>query len=202
MIAKPDGDAHDPNEIRPETTRTGLVDADTAAGADRTDIEEASIGFDQLFEILKNERRRRVLRYLIEVDGEVTLSEIAEEIAARETEKDVKQITSQERKRVYVGLYQCHLPKMDDYGAISYNKPRGRIETGEHTSLFQRYVCEDRDSDESEWTRYHSMLSLGIVLLLAVPVLIGVVVSSATVQVGVALLVGTLVGVSAIRFVK
>jgi hypothetical protein len=191
-------EAHDPSQARPQTPETESIGSDGA----EMDIEAASIGFDQLFEILKNQRRRRVLQYLIEVDEEITLDELAEEIAARETGKDVKQITSQERKRVYVGLYQCHLPKMHDYGAISYNKPRGRIETGEYTPLFERYLSVENDSAEPEWTRYHSRLSLGVALLLAVPVLFGAASSSATLQVVLSLFVGTLVGVSAIRFVR
>ncbi|VTT88147.1 hypothetical protein DM2_1481 [Halorubrum sp. DM2] len=165
-------------------------------------IEDAAIGFDQLFEILKNQRRRRVLQYLIENDGEVTLDHLAEEIAARETGKDIKQITSQERKRVYVGLYQCHLPKMDDYGAISYNKPRGRIEMGEHTSLFDRYLAVETDETEPGLTRYHSTLSLLVGLLLVVPVVVGALGSNATLQVITALLVGGLVGVSAVRLLR
>lgn len=198
MIAETDSDTHDPSPAGPEPTETGSIGSDV----DETDIEGASIGFDQLFEILKNQRRRRVLQYLTEVNEEVTLAELAEEIAARETGKDVKQITSQERKRVYVGLYQCHLPKMEDYGAISYNKPRGRIESGEYTPLFERYLSVENDSDEPEWTRYHSALSLSVALLLVVPVLYGAVASSATLPVAIALFVGTLVGVSAIRFMS
>jgi hypothetical protein len=163
-------------------------------------IEDPPMGFDQLFEILKNQRRRRVLQYIIDGNEEVTLDELAEVIAARETGKDIRQITSQERKRVYVGLYQCHLPKMDDYGAISYNKPRGRIEAGEHTHLFDRYLTADADDQTTGWSRYHSTMSLAAAVLLVVPVVLGAVGSNATLQVVTALLVGALVGVSAIRF--
>lgn len=202
MSVGPNNDSREPSQAGPETAETAETEAPAAdaqgATARQVAIEDAPIGFDQLFEILKNQRRRRVLRYLIEDSEEVTLDELAEEIAARETGKDVAQITSQERKRVYVGLYQCHLPKMDDYGAISYNKPRGRIETGEHTLLFERYLAVDDDADPA-WTRYHSRLSLGAALLLVVPVVLGAVGSNATLLVVTALLVGALVGVSAIR---
>lgn len=172
-----------------------------ASGIEPENIERADIGFDQLFEILKNKRRRRVLRYLLEDEREhVTLDELAEVIAARETGKDLKQISSQERKRVYVGLYQCHLPKMDDYGAISYNKPRGRIAPAEHTDLFERYLSVDADADRSGWTRYHSTLSLAAAVILVVPVVVGAVGSNAALQVVTALLVGALVGVSTFRY--
>lgn len=191
MSVEPSSDTPEQSQTQPQQTEPEVVDA--AA------IEEAQIGFDQLFEILKNQRRRRVLRYLIENDEGVTLDELAEAIAARETDKDVRQITSQERKRVYVGLYQCHLPKMDDYGAISYNKPRGQIEMGDHTHLFEQYLEVDDDVPDSGWTRYHSGLSLTVALLLAVPVILSALGSNAVLQVVAALLIGSLAGISAIH---
>ncbi|GAA0534730.1 hypothetical protein ABNG02_08615 [Halorubrum ejinorense] len=190
-------------ETRPESQADPESSGPEAAGSsvEPLNIEQAPIGFDQLFEILKNQRRRRVLRYLIEDENEgVTLDELAEEIAARETGKDIRQITSQERKRVYVGLYQCHLPKMDDYGAIAYNKPRGHIETADNTDLFERYLSVDEDADDSGWTEYHSTLSLVAAVVLAVPVVLGAIGSNTVFQVTTALLVGALVGVSAFRY--
>jgi len=198
MSAEPEGAHRDPDrtDSGTESPESAASDVETPA------VEDAPIGFDQLFDILKNERRRRVLGYLIESGEEVTLDELAEAIAARETGKDVRQITSQERKRVYVGLYQCHLPKMDDYGAVSYNKPRGRIAPGEHTLLFERYLSADEEPDDSAWTRYHSTLSLTASLLLVVPVLVGAVTSSAPLLIVAALLVGGLIGVSTLRFLR
>ncbi|MFW6384733.1 MAG: DUF7344 domain-containing protein [Halodesulfurarchaeum sp.] len=116
-----------------ETDQTASVEG--SAGQERSPQD-----IDQVFEVLKNQRRRYVLQYLTEEDDEVSIGELAEQIAAWEYGKDVRQISSQERKRVYVGLYQCHLPKMDDVGAISYNKPRGNIEAGENIVFFQRYL--------------------------------------------------------------
>lgn len=119
------------------------------AGPSRTDETESEVAIedtnsdiemDQVFGILKNKRRRYVLKYLSSAEDVITLSELAEQIAAWECDKEVAQITSQERKRVYVGLYQCHLPKMADVSAVSYNKQRGKIERGEYFDLFERYL--------------------------------------------------------------
>ena len=197
MSADPEAKTRDAGQADPESPGPDTP----ASSIEPENIERAQIGFDQLFEILKNKRRRRVLRYLLEGGKEeVTLDELAEAIAARETGKDVKQISSQERKRVYVGLYQCHLPKMDDYGAVSYNKPRGRIETAEHTGLFERYLYVDDDAEGSGWTRYHSTLSLAAAVVLVVPVVVGAIGSNAVLQVVTALLVGALAGVSIFRY--
>jgi hypothetical protein len=197
MSAESDADAIDSGQAAPEAVETDAVAPDAnRAAAERTAIEEAAIGFDQLFEILKNQRRREVIRYVIDADEEVTLSTLAEALAAQETGKDVAQITSQERKRVYVGLYQCHLPKMDDYGAIEYNKPRGRIESGEHTHRFERYLSVEEDEGDAgtDWTQMHSVLTIAVAALLGGPLLVGAAGPNAALQVGVALVVGALVG--------
>ena len=197
----PDPEVEARSQSQPDPESPGPEAA--GSSVEQLTIEQAPIGFDQLFEILKNQRRRRVLRYLIEDDdGGVTLDELAEEIAARETGKDVRQITSQERKRVYVGLYQCHLPKMDDYGAIAYNKPRGKIETADQTDLFERYLSVEDDADDSGWTEYHSMLSLVAAVVLVVPVVLGAIGSNTVLHVVTALLVGALAGVSAFRYFR
>jgi hypothetical protein len=143
----------------PEADTAGTADADSEVAIEDTDSD---IEMDQVFGILKNKRRRYVLKYLSTAEDVITLSELAEQIAAWECDKEVSQITSQERKRVYVGLYQCHLPKMADVRAISYNKQRGKIERGQHFELFERYLPRedgrDTETEESTITRYLSGL--------------------------------------------
>ena len=121
-----------------------------------------------VFDILRNERRRRVLRHLDDVDGRATLGEMAERLAAVENDKPESQITSQERKRLYVGLYQCHLPRMDESGAVAFDDDRGTIETTEHTESFLDHLPED-DADvehDDRWAQYYLAISaLGAGLL-------------------------------------
>jgi len=85
---------------------------------------------EKAFETLKNERRRRVLRYLDDNESEATLGGLAEHIAGIENDKPARMVTSNERKAVYVALYQCHLPKMDDMGVVTYDRRSGRVEPG------------------------------------------------------------------------
>lgn len=105
--------------------------------------EPIELSVDRTFELLKNERRRRVLRYLIENGESSTTGELAEHVAALENSKeDVSAITSKERKAVYVGLYQCHLPKMDDYGVIEFDQARGRVELTDLAYELENYLYE------------------------------------------------------------
>jgi hypothetical protein len=105
---------------------------------------EPALSLDLVFEILKNCRRRMVLEELDAADGEVPIGELSEVIAARENDKGVDEISSEERKRVYVGLYQCHLPKMNEAGVIEFNKDRGLVTPGEHAGLLGRYLARAR----------------------------------------------------------
>jgi len=150
--------------------------ADVTEASDRLDTDaisetESELELDQVFEILKNQRRRYVLQYLNEVDDTVSMSDLAEEIAAWENDKDVSQLSSSERKRVYVGLYQCHLPKMDSMGVVSFNKPRGLIEAGPNAEVFDEYVDNETSEDDPAWHRLHGMAAAGGFVVLALGIL-------------------------------
>lgn len=90
------------------------------------------ITLEEAYEILKNSRRRQTLEFLEDRADPADLGELAEFIAAEENDTTVASVTSKERKRVYVGLYQCHLPKMDKMGIVEFDKNRGTIEGTEN----------------------------------------------------------------------
>ncbi|MFW6382720.1 MAG: DUF7344 domain-containing protein [Haloferacaceae archaeon] len=142
------------------------TDSEPEESTTEDDEDAESLSLDHVFGILKNRRRRRVLRFLKETEGTVSLSETAEQIAATENDKDVSQITSAERKRVYVGLYQCHLPKMDSMDIVSFNKPRGTIDLGEHADEVFEYLETDDEEPDRSWHAYSASLSvLGLCVL-------------------------------------
>jgi len=121
---------------------------------DQSSPADEKLSLDYVFEILKNERRRRVLAYLREHDERVTLSDLAEHIAALENDTDVASITSSQRKRVYVGLYQCHLPKMDDMDVVDFNQNRGIIERGPNAEQLYEYL-DNGSEDRTDWPKYY-----------------------------------------------
>jgi DNA-binding transcriptional ArsR family regulator len=127
-----------------------------------TDVEAADLPLDQVFDVLRNERRRLVLRYLREREGPHTIGELAEHIAAHENDKPVQQLSSDERKRAYVGLYQCHLPKMDAMEIVRFNKDRGRVALGTNHCLVEPYLdLGERPTvpDGGRWPRWYLSLS-------------------------------------------
>lgn len=71
-----------------------------------------------LFTVLGNHRRRYVLYACNQANGDTTLSEIAEQVAAWEYDKSVEELTATERKRIYTSIQQHHLSKLEDAGLL------------------------------------------------------------------------------------
>src|SRR6056297_874967 len=118
---------------------------DTSEGTDGTsptaDTDE-KLTRDDIFHVLQCRRRRLVLKYLQEYDGDgpARMGDIAEHIAAVEHDTTVEALQSQERQRVYIALYQSHLVKMDKVGVISYNQSRGYVEPTPLADRFTDYI--------------------------------------------------------------
>ena len=86
---------------------------------------------DEVGLVLKNERRRMIVYAIAEADVErLKLGDVSEMIASSEFEKPPNHLNSKERKRVYIGLYQTHLPKLDKIRVVDYNQDRGTLERG------------------------------------------------------------------------
>ena len=144
-----------------EETPQESVSEDQEPDVSETETEtESELSLDVMFEILKNERRRFVLKYFEDREGPVALGDLAEHVAAKENDKPERELTSGERKRVYVGLYQCHLPKMDDAGIVDFNRNRGRIELGENADLLTEYL-DTKQTEERPWPQYYLGIAAG-----------------------------------------
>ena len=176
------------------TTAQETQPKDDSSGESVAESEASSgeLPLDQVFEILKNQRRREVLAYLRESETEVTLGEVAEHIAAIENDTTVDAISSSERKRVYVGLYQCHLPKMDDMNIVSFNQNRGRIELAENAAQLEPFIEQD-DAEPRAWYQYYAGISLGSAVLFGATQVAGI----ATALTSSLILVGLVVAITA-----
>ncbi len=157
---------------QPETGDDRQIEDETAPPtpkrpSDGDDLESQpgyELPLDQVFEILKNSRRRETLQYLHRNDGKTTLSEVAEHIAAIENDTTVQAISSTQRKRVYVGLYQCHLPKMDDTDVVDFDQNRGTIELGPNADQLDQYLDQPT---QPGWHRLYLSIAVGAVVLFA-----------------------------------
>lgn len=149
-----------------------------------------SLASDQVFEILSSQRRRMVLYYLRDHDGTATMNELAEQIAAWENDVDIEALTSQQRKRVYVSLYQTHLSKLADADLIDYDVDEGDVRLTDQSTEIDAFLKPKRRSSYP-WKRHY----IGVVLMGGVAMILGML---ATTILGTALLVwlagGLLVG--------
>ncbi len=124
-----------------EDSTPAASEADRASPRQCEDPSELSK--DIIFGLLSVKRRRRVLNYLTDTNGHTTLSDLAEYIAAQEHDTEIRLLDSQQRKRVYVALYQCHLPKLDDADVIEFDRSRGTIERRPTADQLYPYLALD-----------------------------------------------------------
>jgi hypothetical protein len=74
----------------------------------------AAIDIGDALDLLANERRRHILRVVADQRGAIDIGDLADCVTVREN----GQLIDDERKNVWVGCYQTHLPKLDRYGAV------------------------------------------------------------------------------------
>lgn len=123
-----------------------------------------------IFEIAKNERRQMVLEYLASRDGPVTLGELAEHIASYENGKPIPEISPTERKRVYVGLHQCHIPKMEEAMVVTVDRQEG-ISLGDRAEDVLEVLAFD---GQDTWYRYYGAIAFGGLALVGLSLAAGI----------------------------
>jgi DNA-binding transcriptional ArsR family regulator len=104
----------------------------------RTDVLPA----EQVYSILANERRRRALEQIKGVGGTVTVHELSELVAGRETGESPP--PKRCRESVYTSLVQTHLPKLEELGVVEYDRGTQTIELSRHArdvSLYTEIVA-------------------------------------------------------------
>ncbi|WP_255167699.1 DUF7344 domain-containing protein [Natrononativus amylolyticus] len=137
--------------------------------ATETDDDRPPIATDDVFHLLQTKRRRDVLRYLREAETAVGMRELAEQVAAWEQDTSVAALSSSERQRVYISLYQSHLPKLEDAGVIEYRKNRGIVERTPRAAQLDPFLEEPTSAGmapERRWARRYAAVAVVSGLLL------------------------------------
>ena len=115
---------------------------------------EASLSSDVVYSLLADKRRRYTLHYLKQRREPVAVRDVAEQVAAWENEKDIDEITSQERKRVYIALYQSHLPTLKKEGVVEYDADRGVVNLSESMADREIYL-EVVPAGNVPWSQFY-----------------------------------------------
>jgi len=128
---------------------------------------ESGLSPDEIFEILSSRRRRMVLYLLRQRAATLTVNELAEEIAAIENEVAVEELTSQQRKRVYVSLYQTHLPKLEETSLVDYDADSGEVTLTSRASQIDSYLSP-RDASTYPWQIHYAGLVVASALVVGI----------------------------------
>ncbi|MFA9415073.1 hypothetical protein [Natrinema sp. HArc-T2] len=134
-------------------------EASTTDGDDH-DATDEPLSKGDVFEVLRNQRRRYVVQYLKQDDRPVELGDLAQQVAAWEYDTTLEGVTPEQRKRVYTTLQQTHLPKMDSTGILRFDSDRGLIESTDRTRDISVYL-EIVPGREFAWRELY--LSMGAI---------------------------------------
>lgn len=126
---------------------------------------ELSLPETAIHDILRNDRRRHVLKYLQERGHEVGLRQLAERLAELETGESPP--PSNIRNSVYVSLHQTHLPKLDDAGIVTYDRDRKLISLREPARQVDLYMEVVTRYGITWATYYRGLATLGLLVVLA-----------------------------------
>lgn len=117
-----------------------------------------SLSEETVFDALSSPRRRYLLYYLRRVGGNADIDEIARQVAAWENGVAIEDVERQQRKRVYVSLYQTHVPKLAAAGVIEYDADAGTVALGRRAAAVDAHLAGGREP-ERPWERYYLTLS-------------------------------------------
>lgn len=117
----------------------------------------------ELFDVFSNARRRQAVRYLKRQGGECDLAPLVEQVAAWENDIGSDEVTRTQRRRVYISLYQTHLPMLEDHGIVDWDPDAHAIELVPSNEVFEPYL--DRRLDHQRpWHRlYAAVTALGVI---------------------------------------
>jgi len=146
------------------TTRRSRNDARRS----RTDTNQARPSRDEVFDAVKNLRRRYVIYYLQRYGGPVELGELAEQVAAWENDTTVGDVSPSERKSVYSALHQTHLPKLQAAGVVRYDADRSLVTTTDQAARLDLQLASDPHTSVPWHRVYLSLAGLSLVVLTSV----------------------------------
>jgi hypothetical protein len=118
-------------------------------------LEQPQLSKSDIFGVLQNDRRRRVLE-ILRTQGSQSIRSLSEEIARQESETDDPKSTV--RKSIYVSLLQTHIPKMESLEIINYDREHDTVELLPAAHNFDIYM-ETVKKGDIPWSQFYIGLS-------------------------------------------
>ena len=99
---------------------------------------DAALSLDETLDLLGHGRRRAIVDQLAKTDRRhIPVTDLAEEIACAEYGCPPSELTSDQRKRVYIALVQSHLPRLDAADVVTYRSEAKVVTRGQYFE----YLC-------------------------------------------------------------
>lgn len=112
-------------------------------------------GTDSRFDVLGDQRRRAVLRYLDDHEDPVSLSDLADHLVLEDQAEDRGTLAScgdallGKRRRVQISLRHSHVPKLADADAVEFDYETNTVSLCERgAKLLARMNSDDEDIPE------------------------------------------------------
>jgi predicted transcriptional regulator len=119
--------------------------------------ERADLDAGEIHDILRNDRRRLAIKCLREQDGPLSVRDLSEEVATRETGESPA--PRDKRRSVYVSLHQTHLPKLDELGIVSYDTDSKEVRLRDRAAEITTYM-EVVPRYGITWAEYYLVLGI------------------------------------------
>lgn len=140
---------------------------ETIVNSFTSQVDDQYLSVDQAYNILSDRRRRYAIHHLKQVDSPVSVQDLAEQVAAWENDKKIEQLDAQERKRVYISLYQSHLSTLDDQGIVDYNKDTGMVVLTQAADSIDIYL-EVVSKTDIPWSVFYIGLTIAFAVLVVI----------------------------------
>jgi len=89
--------------------------------------DERTETIDETLEALADHRSRLLFDVLTNHERELTLPDAAEEVAQREDDRPITELSAERIANVYISLYHDHLPKLVEVGLLEYDQERDLV---------------------------------------------------------------------------
>lgn len=103
-------------------------------------MAESTEAVNDTFSALSNPVRRIVLYYLAEQETPVTFDRLAIQVAAWRTDSDPDAVDDATLTEIRTALYHVHLPKLADFGIITYKANPGEIALTDDTDSLEPFL--------------------------------------------------------------
>jgi len=116
------------------------------------EVSASSTGLtlDEVLACLSNERRRHTIELLHDYGESLSLSEVAEHVAARQYEVDRSSLTSEQRKCAYTGIYQAHMKKLTQVDAVQFDERAKILAPAANTATLARTIKRLREQYDTD----------------------------------------------------